>query len=92
MHPFVRAEGSGKAWDEEPAPGTNGGPSAAGGERWPGSLVRGTPEDIDKFRGMTAEDIARIVLCLLAEEMLKRKLAAYREEDKAGTVAGHADR
>ena len=36
------------------------------------------PGELDAYLDLGAEDIARLVLCLLVEEMLRDRLAAYR--------------
>jgi hypothetical protein len=39
------------------------------------------PDHLETYLDLTAEEIARIVLCLLIEEALKRRLAAFRPGD-----------
>lgn len=55
------------------------------------------PEDLGPYMQLKGEGIARLVLCLLVEEMLGRQLAAFRlkqlhpepvEGEKELTVAG----
>jgi hypothetical protein len=38
------------------------------------------PEEIDKYLCLGKEDIVKLVLCLLIEESLKSRLAAFRAE------------
>ena len=39
-----------------------------------------TSEDIESLMRLTPEEIARIVLCLLVEEALRERLAAFRPQ------------
>ncbi len=39
------------------------------------------PEELDAYLGLGTEDIARLVLCLLIEEALRRRLAVYRPQN-----------
>ena len=43
------------------------------------------PHNLDAYLDLGAEDVARLVLCLLIEEMLRQRLAAYR--DGAGPLS-----
>lgn len=36
------------------------------------------PDNLDAYMDLGAEDIARLVLCLLIEEMLRERLAVFR--------------
>jgi hypothetical protein len=40
-----------------------------------------TSEQFDAYLSMTSEDIARLILCLLIEEKLRQRLAAFRPDD-----------
>jgi hypothetical protein len=40
--------------------------------------TRPPPEELEPFMNLRPADVARIVLCLLVEEGLKKRLAAYR--------------
>lgn len=40
-----------------------------------------TTEQIENYLGLSREEISRLVLCLLVEEMLKARLAAFRAQD-----------
>ena len=46
------------------------------------------PEELDAYLHMGAEDIARLVLCLLVEEALRRRLAAFRQDLPAQPAEG----
>lgn len=41
------------------------------------------PDNLDAYLDLGAEDIARLVLCLLVEEMLRERLAAFRVPEYA---------
>ena len=38
-------------------------------------------EELDAFSALSHEEIARLVLCLLVEERLRERLAAFRSEN-----------
>jgi hypothetical protein len=44
------------------------------------AAVMTPPEELDAYLDLGNDDIARIVLCLLIEEALRGRLAAYRPE------------
>lgn len=37
-----------------------------------------TPEELEAYMGLSSQDIARLVLCLLMEEALRSQLSAFR--------------
>lgn len=39
------------------------------------------PDNLDAYRELTPEQVARLVLCLLIEEALHERLAAFRAEN-----------
>jgi len=41
---------------------------------------QGEPDNLDVYLGMTAQDLVRLVLCLLIEEALQKHLAGFRDE------------
>jgi hypothetical protein len=41
------------------------------------------PEKLDAYLDLSNDDVERIVLCLMVEEALRRRLAVYRLEDLA---------
>lgn len=41
-------------------------------------MEQGQPDNFDAFMDLGAQDIARLVLCLLIEEALEGRLAAFR--------------
>lgn len=41
-------------------------------------MLQHQPENLDAYLDLGAEDISRLVLCLLVEEMLRERLAAFR--------------
>jgi hypothetical protein len=43
-------------------------------------VLRDQPDNLDAYLGMSAEDVARLVLCLLIEELLAERLSAFRYE------------
>ena len=43
------------------------------------SVHHDLPDNLDAFLDMTAEDISRLVLCLLIEEALQKRLASFRQ-------------
>jgi hypothetical protein len=42
-------------------------------------LTEPPPENLDAYLDLSREEIGRLVLCLLIEEALRRRLAEYRE-------------
>ncbi len=46
------------------------------------------PGDLGAYVGMTAEELSRVVLCLLVEEMLRGRLAAFRQDLAPEPVEG----
>ena len=42
------------------------------------------PENVDIYMDLTAKDVARIVLSLLVEEALRRRLAEFRRDARDG--------
>lgn len=46
------------------------------------------PEEIAAYLELSAEEISRIILCLLIEEALRSKLAAFRHDLPAQPVEG----
>jgi hypothetical protein len=44
------------------------------------------PDNLDAYLDLSAEDIARLVLCLLLEEALRGRLAAFRHDLPAQPV------
>jgi hypothetical protein len=49
-----------------------------------GGISRTEPsqEELNVYIGLSAKDVARIVLCLLIEEALERQLASFRSYPK----------
>ena len=41
-------------------------------------MYQDQPDNLDAYMDLGAEDVARLVLCLLIEEMLRERLAVYR--------------
>lgn len=39
-----------------------------------------SPGDLDAYLGLSADEVVRLVRCLLIEEMLTRRLAAFRQD------------
>ena len=47
-----------------------------------------TPEELEPYLDISAEDIARLILCLLIEESLRHRLSAFRHDLPAQPVEG----
>jgi hypothetical protein len=43
-------------------------------------MAQDQPDNLDAYMGLGDKDIARLVLCLLIEEGLRKQLAAFRAE------------
>jgi hypothetical protein len=52
------------------------------------AMVGQLDAQLDAYLDLNAEDVARIVLCLLIEEMLKERLAAFRQNLSSQPVGG----
>jgi hypothetical protein len=44
------------------------------------SRAGGQPDKLDAYLDLSREDIARLVLCLMVEEMLKHRLFGFRQD------------
>jgi hypothetical protein len=42
-------------------------------------VVQGQPDNLDVYKSLGAEEVARLVLCLLIEECIQRRLTTYRK-------------
>lgn len=51
-------------------------------------MARDRPDNLDAYMGLAAGDISRLVLCLLIEEHLQRRLAAFRQDLPPQPVEG----
>jgi hypothetical protein len=45
------------------------------------------PDDLDAYLDLTADEVARLILCLLVEEALRCRLAAYRRHEQPAHLA-----
>jgi hypothetical protein len=43
-------------------------------------VEQGEPDNLDVYLGMTAQDLVRLVLCLLIEEAMNKHLDGFRDE------------
>ncbi len=49
-------------------------------------MLQGQPDELDAFMDLGAEDVARLVLCLLVEEMLRERLDSFRGAASRGDL------